>query len=126
MPRAPPRFTPIRRAGGLTGARGDIAGGRAYKPLLRERIVMGGFDRVFDTVGHRNTINSALRILATNGTLSIIGIGKEVKLDLTPLWLKLQTVRGCYAYRYNTVKGGRKQAFEMALDMIAKNKIRVH
>ncbi len=112
--------------GGLIEAAVDIADGRAYKPILGERIVMGGFDRIFDTVGNRNTINKALRILATNGTLSIIGIGKEAKLDLTPLWLKLQTIRGCYGYRYNTVKGGRKHAFEMALDLIAKKKIRVH
>ncbi len=111
--------------GGLIDAAVDIAGGRAYKPLLGERIVMGGFDRIFDTVGHRDTINNSLRILAANGTLSVVGIGKEVTLDLTPLWLKLQTVRGCYGYRYNAVKGGRKQAFEMALDLIAKKKVRV-
>ncbi len=85
----------------------------------------GGFERVFDTVGHRDTLNRSLRVLATGGTLSVIGIGKEVKLDLTPLWLKLQTVKGCYGYRYNTVKGVRKQAFEMALDLIAKKKVRV-
>jgi (R,R)-butanediol dehydrogenase / meso-butanediol dehydrogenase / diacetyl reductase len=111
--------------GGIIEAAVDIAGGRAYKPELGERIVMGGFDRVYDTVGHRDTLNRALRVLATNGTLSLIGIGKEMKLDLTPLWLKLQTVRGCYGYRYNTVKGGRKQAFEMALDLITKKKVRV-
>jgi threonine dehydrogenase-like Zn-dependent dehydrogenase len=86
---------------------------------------MGGFDRVYDTVGHRDTLNKSLRVLATHGTLSVIGIGKEVKLDLTPLWLKLQTVKGCYGYRYNTVKDGRKQAFEMALDIIAEKKVRV-
>jgi len=51
-----------------------------------------------------------------NGTLSIIGIGKEVKLDLTTLWLKLQTVKGCYGYRYNHIESGRKHAYEMALD----------
>ena len=111
--------------GGIIEAAVDIAGGRAYKPELGERIVMGGFDRVYDTVGHRDTLNKSLRVLATHGTLSVIGIGKEVKLDLTPLWLKLQTVKGCYGYRYNTVKDGRKQAFEMALDIIAEKKVRV-
>jgi threonine dehydrogenase-like Zn-dependent dehydrogenase len=111
--------------GGIIEAAVEVAGGRAYKPELGERIVMGGFDRVFDTVGHRDTLNRSLRILATGGTLSVLGIGKEVKLDLTPLWLKLQTVKGCYAYRYNTVKGVRKQAFEIALDMIAKKRVHV-
>ncbi len=112
--------------GGLIEAAVAIAGGRAYKPLLGERMVMGGFNRIYDTVGHADTLNLSMRILAADGTLSVIGIGKNVKLDLTPLWLKLQTVKGCYGYRENTVAGGRKkQAFETALELIAKKKVRV-
>ncbi|MBN1496227.1 MAG: alcohol dehydrogenase catalytic domain-containing protein [Spirochaetes bacterium] len=109
----------------IIDAASRIAGGMAYKPLLGEPVVMGGFDRIFDTVGHRDTLNRSLRALATNGTLSVLGIGAEVKLDLTPLWLKLQTIRGCYGYRYNNVAGGRKQAFEMALGLIEKGAVRV-
>ncbi len=111
---------------GLIEAAVEHAGGRAYRPLLGERVVMGGFERIYDTVGHADTLNLSLRILAADGTLSVIGIGKNVNLDLTPLWLKLQTVKGCYGYRYNRVKGGgTKQAFETALELIAKKKVRV-
>lgn len=110
---------------GIIEAAVEIAGGRAYKPVLGERVVMGGFEKVYDTVGHADTLNKALRVLATNGTLSVIGIGKEVKLDLTTLWLKLQTVKGCYGYRYNNIAGTRMHTFEMALDLIASNKIKV-
>jgi threonine dehydrogenase-like Zn-dependent dehydrogenase len=46
-------------------------------------------------------------------------------LDLTTLWLKLQTIKGCYAYRYNNINGVRKNAFEMAIDLIASKKIKV-
>jgi len=111
--------------GGIIDAAVEIARGRAYKPLLGERVLMGGFDKVYDTVGHADTLNMALRVTATNGTLSVIGIGKEVKLDLTTLWLKLQTVKGCYGYRYNNINGGRKHAYEMALDLISSKKIQV-
>jgi (R,R)-butanediol dehydrogenase/meso-butanediol dehydrogenase/diacetyl reductase len=112
-------------SGDLIKAAVDTTGGKPYKPLLGGPVLMGGFDRIFDTVGHRDTLNLSLRILATGGTLSVLGIGGDVKLDLTPLWLKLQTVKGCYAYRENPVKGGRKQAFVMALEMIAARKVRV-
>jgi threonine dehydrogenase-like Zn-dependent dehydrogenase len=111
--------------GGIIDAAVEIAGGRAYQPLLGERVVMGGFDKVYDTVGHADTLNMALRVTATNGTLSVIGIGKEVKLDLTPLWLKLQTIKGCYGYRYNNIAGARKHTYEMALDLISSKKIQV-
>jgi threonine dehydrogenase-like Zn-dependent dehydrogenase len=111
--------------GEIIDAAVEIAGGRAYKPLLGERVVMGGFDKVYDTVGHADTLNMALRVTATNGTLSVIGIGKEVKLDLTTLWLKLQTVKGCYGYRYNNIAGVKKHTFEMAIDLISSKKIQV-
>ena len=111
--------------GGIIDAAVEIAGGRAYQPLLGERVVMGGFDKVYDTVGHADTLNMALRVTATNGTLSVIGIGKEVKLDLTTLWLKLQTVKGCYGYRYNNIAGVKKHTFEMAIDLISSKKIQV-
>jgi (R,R)-butanediol dehydrogenase / meso-butanediol dehydrogenase / diacetyl reductase len=103
----------------------EITGGRAYRPMLGERVLMGGFEKVYDTVGHADTLKMALRVTATNGTLSIIGIGKELKLDLTTLWLKLQTVKGCYGYRYNDSESGRKHAYEMALDLISSKKVRV-
>jgi threonine dehydrogenase-like Zn-dependent dehydrogenase len=111
--------------GGIMDAAPEITGGRVYKPLLGERVLMGGYDKVFDTVGSAETLNTALRVTATGGVLSVIGIGKEVKLDLTPLWLKLQTVRGCYGYRYNNIAGVRKHTFEISLEMISAGKIRV-
>jgi threonine dehydrogenase-like Zn-dependent dehydrogenase len=42
------------------------------------------------------------------------------------LWLKLQTVKGCYGCRYNDVQGVQKQAFEMALEFIAEKRVRVN
>lgn len=111
--------------GGIIEAAVGITKGRAYKPIIGERVVMGGFDKVFDTVGNARTLNLSLRATATNGTISVIGIGKEVKLDLTTLWLKLQTVKGCYGYRYNDIGGVRKHAFALALDWIASEKVRV-
>ena len=41
------------------------------------------------------------------------------------MWLKLQTVKGCYGYRYNNIEGDRKHAYEMALDLISFEKMRM-
>ena len=112
-------------SGNIIDAAVEITGGRTYKPLLGESIVMGGFHRIYDTVGSRQTLHRAMRILATAGVLSVLGIGGHVKLDLTPLWLKLQSIRGCYGYGWHKTGRTMNPVFGMALDMIAWKKVSV-
>jgi threonine dehydrogenase-like Zn-dependent dehydrogenase len=111
--------------GDIPAAACRIAGARSYKPLLGRPILMGGFARIFDCVGHRETLRAAMRCLAGGGVLSVVGIGDEVKLDLTPLWLKLQTIRGVYAHGVNDVEGRREHVFETALRFAAEGRVRL-
>jgi len=99
-----------------------ITGAVRYKPMIGKDILMGGFARIFDAVGSSKTLNQAMRCMAIEGTLSIVGIGHDVKLDLTPLWLKLQTIRGVLAYGYTDIEGEDKHIFDVALDLITLKK----
>ena len=101
-----------------------ITGARFYKPLLGMEIPMGGFNRIYDTVGISSTLNLSLRLLAGMGTLSVVGIGGDVKLDLTPLWLKLQTIKGVYAYGDVDFDGKKQHVFEIAMALMEAKKIR--
>jgi len=101
----------------------SITGATAYKPMLGSEVLMGGFNRIYDTVGNTSTLNMSLRLLSAFGDLSVVGIGKEVKLDLTPIWLKLQTVKGVYGYGEVTHAGQRRHVFEVALDFMLEGKI---
>jgi len=100
-----------------------ITGAKAYKPLLGPEILMGGFTRIFDTVASTQTLNTDMRVLRTGGVLSVVGIGKEVKIDLTPLWLKLQTMKGVYCFGYTDVRGKREHVFEIAIDFVKQEKV---
>jgi threonine dehydrogenase-like Zn-dependent dehydrogenase len=101
-----------------------ITGARFYKPLLGMEIPMGGFNRIYDTVGISSTLNLSLRLLAGMGTLSVVGIGGDVKLDLTPLWLKLQTIKGVYAYGDVEFDGEKQHVFAIAMALMDAEKIR--
>ncbi len=101
----------------------EITGARLYKPMIGQPVPMGGFDRVYDTVGAAATLNLSMRVLKAMGTLSVVGIGGDVKLDLTPLWLKLQTIKGVFAYGTVNDNGRQRHVFEVAMDMMAQNKI---
>ena len=101
----------------------QLTGARRYKPMMGPDILMGGFARIYDTVGSPATLNMAMRCLAAGGTLSQVGIWHDVKLDLTPLWLKQQTLKGVYGCGYAEYKGKRRHMFEIALDMVDQAKI---
>lgn len=102
-----------------------ITGARAYKPMIGKTILMGGFSKIFDCVASNSTLFDGMRALKTGGTLSMVGIGKEVKLDLTPLWLKLQTIKGAYSSGYIDYKGERRDVFEVISDLVKQKKIQL-
>ena len=112
--------------GDIPGAARQVTGAESYKPLLGKSILMGGFTKIFDCVGHTDTLRAAMRAMAGGGTLSVVGIGDEVKLDLTPLWLKLQTIKGVYAHGVNLVDGRREHVFETALRFAATGRVHLH
>ena len=60
----------------------------------------------------------AMRCLAAGGTVNQVGIWHDVKLDLTPLWLKQQTLKGVYGCGYANYKGEWMHMFAFALDMV--------
>lgn len=111
--------------GDLFGAAERFTGARRYRPLLGREILMGGFTKIFDAVGHTDTIRTAMRILAGNGVLSVVGIGSDVTLDPTPLWLKLQTIRGGYGHSRTDLEGRPAHVFETALRLAREKKVRL-
>jgi (R,R)-butanediol dehydrogenase/meso-butanediol dehydrogenase/diacetyl reductase len=101
----------------------DITGAKAYKPTIGKEILMGGFSKIFDTVANAETLDASLRTLRTGGVLSVVGIGKELMTDLTPLWLKLQTIKGVYCYGYSDMYNEKKHIFEIAIDLVKQKKV---
>jgi threonine dehydrogenase-like Zn-dependent dehydrogenase len=109
--------------GAILSHAGRVTGAKAYKPMLGPEIAMGGFDRVFDTVASAATLDTCLRAMRTEGALSVVGISHEAMTDLTPLWLKLQTIKGVFCYGYTEVDGERKHVFELAIDLARRKKV---
>ena len=58
-----------------------------------------------------------------DGRQNGLGIGGDVKLDLTPLWLKLQTIKGAFSYGYTNITGEKKHVFDIAIEMVKDGKV---
>ncbi len=59
----------------------------------------GGASTVVDCVGSDDSLTHALSIVAPGGEVVLLGMpGLHTTVDLTPLWHRETTLRGCYAY----------------------------
>jgi threonine dehydrogenase-like Zn-dependent dehydrogenase len=70
----------------------------------------GGVAAVVDCVGREATLTQALRVVAPGGTVHAVGMPARTTLDLTGLWHRETSLRGCYAYR--------RADFATALDLV--------
>jgi (R,R)-butanediol dehydrogenase/meso-butanediol dehydrogenase/diacetyl reductase len=109
--------------GDILGTATQLTGATRHKPMIGKDILMGGFARIYDTVGSAKTLNTAMRCLAAGGAISQVGIWHDVKLDLTPLWLKQQMLKGVYGCGYANYEGNWMHIFAIALDMVRAGKV---
>lgn len=66
--------------------------------LLAGNQLTGGVDEVLDCVGSSESLAQALRVVRPGGTVHVVGMPAAVTVDLTGLWHREVTLRGCYAY----------------------------
>ncbi len=101
----------------------DLTGAKMFTPLLTRPLLTGGVDRVFDTVGSTETIDTSLRVLANGGWFNLLGIGEPKRIDWTPVWFKELTIKGVYGYQEDEFGGKREHDFDMALRLHAEGKV---
>jgi len=101
----------------------EMTGAKVYKPLIGDQILMGGVDKIFDTVGNAATMQMSLRLLRAGGFYGLIGLAATEKLDLTPLWFKEITMTGSLGYGMQDYRGKRVYTWDVALDLIRNKKI---
>jgi len=100
----------------------DLTGAKLFTPLLAKPLLVGGVDRVFDTVGSTETINTSLRILRSAGWFNLLGIGEPKRIDWTPVWFKELTLKGVYGYQEEEFAGTVEHNFDLALRLHEEGK----
>jgi threonine dehydrogenase-like Zn-dependent dehydrogenase len=94
-------------------APGELA--RAVRAATGSMVVgdqlTGGVAAAVDCVGSEATLGQALGVVAPGGTVHVVGMPARTTLDLTGLWHREVTLRGCYAYR--------REDFEAAVELVA-------
>ncbi len=93
-----------------------LTGGRLYESSRRNRMLLGGFDLVFDVVGVEDTLNDALRWARAGGTVVLVGVKlHRMKLDVTPVWYQEVDLIGAVGHDVVQWKDESLSTFELAM-----------
>jgi threonine dehydrogenase-like Zn-dependent dehydrogenase len=93
-----------------------LTGAELYEGRSGNRMLMGGFDLVFDVVGTAATLNDALRWTRAGGTVVLVGVNlHRMNLDVTPVWYQEVDLIGAVGHDVVTWEGETLSTFELAM-----------
>jgi 2-desacetyl-2-hydroxyethyl bacteriochlorophyllide A dehydrogenase len=102
-------------------------GAQLYQGEWGNKMLLGGYDVIYDTAGSTQTIYNALRWARAGATLVMIGLSlHRMLLDLTPLWYQEINLIGSIDHGMENWPLGtneRKSTFEIATDMIRRGQL---
>jgi len=100
---------------------------RLYQGRGSNRMLLGGFDVVFDVVGIEATLNDALRWTRAGGTVVLVGVNlHRMKLDLTPVWYQEVDLLGAVGHDVVAWQGESLSTFELAKRWMLEGKLSTH
>jgi threonine dehydrogenase-like Zn-dependent dehydrogenase len=104
----------------------DLTGARLYEGPFGLRILIGGFDLVYDCVGKPFSLENALRWTRAGGAVVLVGVTlARMKLDLTPVWYREVDLLGTMAHGRETLPGSGEQlsTFELTARWLLEGKL---
>lgn len=94
----------------------SLTGASLHSRRAGNRMLLGGFDLIFDVVGRAETLNNALRWARAGGTVVLVGVNlHRIKLDLTPVWYQEVNLIGAVGHDVVTWQGENISTFDLAM-----------
>jgi threonine dehydrogenase-like Zn-dependent dehydrogenase len=101
-----------------------ITSGKLYTGQFKNRMIMGGFDVVYDCVGSKKTVQDSLRWARAGGTVVLVGVNlKPMHVDLTPIWYQEVDLIGLFAHGTEEWNGAKQSTFDLTTDLLLKKKL---
>jgi threonine dehydrogenase-like Zn-dependent dehydrogenase len=105
-------------------ATADITGARLYTGMFGNRMLLGGFDVIYDCVGSAQTTTDSLRWTRAGGAVVMVGIKfAPLKVDLTPVWYQEVDLIGTYAHGTELWQGQRRHTYDIVIDLLRAGKL---
>ena len=92
--------------------------------MMRNRMLLGGFDVVYDCVGSAQTTTDSLRWARAGGAVVMVGIKfSPLKVDLTPVWYQEVDLIGVYAHGAEIWDGRPIHTYDLTIDLLRQGKL---
>jgi 2-desacetyl-2-hydroxyethyl bacteriochlorophyllide A dehydrogenase len=105
-----------------------ITGAELHRGILGNRMLLGGFDVIYDTIGNQRTTHDSLRWTRADGTIVMVGVHLHaMHVDLTPVWFQEINLIGTMGHGNETWPlGSNKQqsTFAIAAELIEQAAVR--
>jgi threonine dehydrogenase-like Zn-dependent dehydrogenase len=104
----------------------DLTGGVLRRPMLGKRVLIGGVDMTVECVGSSRSLDDALRLTRSGGTVLVLGLASVPRgVDWGPVWLNELNVTGSYIYGVEHWAGRRLRTVEVVLDWMTEGRVDV-
>lgn len=104
----------------------QLTGASLYEGRGANRMLLGGFDTVFDVVGMPATLESSLRWTRAGGTAVLVGVYlHKMNIDLTPVWHQEINLLGAIGHDVVAWQGEAVSTFDLAMRWMGEGKIDV-
>ncbi len=98
-----------------------------YEGVLGNRMLLGGYDVIYDTVGSQKTLHHALRWARAQSTVVLVGLSLHMMhIDLTPIWYREVNLLGSLSTGIEIWPIGtneQRSTFEVTAELIKRRQI---
>jgi threonine dehydrogenase-like Zn-dependent dehydrogenase len=101
-----------------------ITNAKLYTGLFNNRMLLGGFDVVFDCVGSAHSVRDSLRWTRAGGTVVLAGVSLEqMRVDLSPVWYREVNLIGIVAHGMEEWNSTRRSTYDLTCELLLKGKL---
>jgi threonine dehydrogenase-like Zn-dependent dehydrogenase len=103
-----------------------LTGGKLYAGMMNNRMILGGFDVIYDCIGSGRTLQDSLRWTRAGGTMVLVGtVLERMHVDLTPICFQEVNLTGLVSHGMEERAGVRQSTFDLTTDLLLQSKLTV-
>ncbi|HOB73189.1 MAG TPA: alcohol dehydrogenase catalytic domain-containing protein [Phycisphaerae bacterium] len=117
---------PVRRKDSKAVRYGRVAeriGGKLYPSRFGNRVLIGGFDVVYDCIGTGESLSDAMKYARSGGTVVEVGTSQISMVDTTPLWFNEVNLVGANGRAFEQYDGRRMHTYEIVFELVKQNRL---